>query len=513
MRFYKIIIAGFFLLGIYSCDQELEEEIFSTYSADTFFQDEEQLQAQNLGIYQAFRHVTWEQDMYFLVTMTNRYATTRQPNFAIHNVYNTVDEQPFRYFRTWNTAYRAIARANTVIKFAPQGSFNTEDNEDIVKQYIAEARWMRAYTYFQLVQLFGDIPLYTEPVENADPEVIFKARSSVSEVYDLIIEDLIYANENLPVSWPRTGDSGRVRKAGGAFLLGKVYLASAGLPLQRTENYQNAIDVLKPLADNPGEFDVELLQNWSSVFDINNEGNKEILFAHGNVYENLLGAVLPFWTNPQFSEFGGIQSNNRGSSYLLAWHPDLLDLYETGDDRLEDGFTYSYTRINNGNTVTYRPTPLNVPGLVYGGRNGICGTKYQDPGAIGNVIHSKDHIVYRYAETFLLLAEAYTEIGQTGDALPYLNMVRDRVNTSDITISDQDQLRTVVREERMRELYAEMQEMFDARRWGTAEEEFNESRLRQWRFPNQGWDEKFILSPIPDVELAKNPNLTQNPGW
>ncbi len=502
----------FLVAGLNSCEKELEEEIFSTYSAQNFYQNEEQLQAQNVGIYEAFRHVIWEQDMYMLVSMTNKYATSRNPGFAIHSAYLTADRQPFRYDRLWNTGFRAISRANTIIKYAPQGSF-AASNPDIVNQYVAEARWMRAYTYFQLTQLFGDLPMYTEPVENADPEILFKARSSTAEIYDLIISDLEYANEFLPVSWPLTGsDNGRVTKAGGAFLLGKVYLTSAGFPLQRTENYQKAIDVLQPLADNPGTYDVELLSDWRSVFSLSNEGNKEIIFSHGNVYQNLLGSLMPFWTNPQFSEFGGIQTAS-GSNYLVAWHPDLLNLYENNDVRLTEGFTYSYTRINNGATVNYQPTPINVPGATYGGRNGICMTKYQDGGASGNVIHSKDHIVYRYVDAFLMLAEAFNENGEPARALPYLKIARDRVNASEITTTDQTQLREIIREERVRELHGEMGELFDIRRWDTTEEEYNQHLLRQFRFPNQGWDEKFKLSPIPIVELSKNPNLTQNPGW
>ncbi|TMM30623.1 RagB/SusD family nutrient uptake outer membrane protein [Polaribacter aestuariivivens] len=510
MKLKKLLILGILITGFYSCEAELEEEIFSTYSAENFYNNEEQLQAQNLGIYEAFRHVVWEQDMYFLVSMTSRYATSRVPSFAWHAAYQTADRQPFRYERLWNVGYNAISRANTIIKYVPLSSF-FEKNPEIAKQYIAEARWMRAYSYFQLTQLFGDLPLYTEPVESADPEVLFKARSSVQDVYNVIIEDLEFASENLPVSWNKTG-TGRVTKAGGAFLLGKVYLTSAGYPLNITANYQKAINALKPLADNSGAYNVELLSDWKSVFSIANEGNKEVIFAHGNIYENLLGSVLPFWTNPQFSEFGGIQSRN-GSGYQIAWHPDLLNLYEAGDTRLADGFTYSYTRINNNQTITYSRNPINARGARYEGRNGISMTKYQDGGAIGNVIHSKDHIVYRYVDAFLMLAEAYNENNEPAKALPYLKIARDRVNASTITTTNQNALRTIIREERIRELYGEMGELFDARRWDITEEEFNNHRLRQWRNPNLQWTDRNKLSPIPFVELAKNPNLTQNPDW
>ncbi|MEN8966337.1 MAG: RagB/SusD family nutrient uptake outer membrane protein, partial [Polaribacter sp.] len=274
MKLKKLLILGILLTGFISCDQKLEEDIFSTYSANNFFNNEEQLQAQNLGIYEAFRHVVWEQDMYFLVSMTSRYATSRVLDFALHAAYQTPDKQPVRYERLWNIGYNAISRANTIIKSVPESTFYA-DNPEIAKQYIAEARWMRAYSYFQLTQLFGDLPLYTEPVESADPDILFKGRSSTQEIYDVIIEDLIYANENLPVSWSKTG-SGRVAKAGGAFLLGKVYLTSAGAPLKITANYQKAIDALKPLADNPSNYNVSLLADWKSVFSIDNEGNNEI---------------------------------------------------------------------------------------------------------------------------------------------------------------------------------------------------------------------------------------------
>ncbi|WP_139959663.1 RagB/SusD family nutrient uptake outer membrane protein [Flavicella sediminum] len=511
MKLKRILVFCLMIVGFLSCDTALEEEIFSTYSSDTFYQNEEQLQAQNLGIYEAFKHVVWEQDMYMVGTMAgSKYATSRSAGFAIHSAYLTPEQQPFRYDRLWRVGYIAIGRANTIIKNVPLSPF-FEDQPEIANRYIAEARWMRAYTYFQLTQIFGDLPLYTEPVVNADPEILFKGRTATETIYDLIIEDLEYANDNLPVTWG--GSPGRVTKAGAAFLLGKVYLTSAGLPLQKTENYQKAIDALKPLADNPGDYDVALESDWGGIFDISNEGNKEIIFAFGNIYENGLGAVLPVWANPNNSTTGGIQSGN-GSNYLLAWHPAILDLYEPDDVRLAEGYQNTYINLRSGNEVPYRSTPLVARGATYQGRSGICSTKYMDGGANNNVAHTKDHIVYRYVDAFLMLAEAYNENGESGSALPYLKIARDRVNASEITETDPAALRTIIREERTRELFAEMGELFDIRRWGTAEEEFNDHLLRQWRFPNSSWDDKFFLSPIPDVEISKNPNLLpNNPGW
>ncbi len=512
MKLNKIIVFFLMMTGFLSCSTALEEEIFSTYSSNNFYKNEDQLQAQNLGIYEAFAHVVWEQDMYMLSSMAgSRYATSRSPQFAQHSAYATIEDQPYRYTRLWRVGYIAIARANSVIKNIPLSTFYLEKPQ-IANRYLAEAKWMRAYAYFQLTQLFGDLPLYTEPVESADPDVLFKARSATQDIYDLIIEDLIFANENLPVKWSETG-TGRVTKAGGAFLLGKVYLTSAGLPLQKTENYQKAIDALKPLADNPAVYDVALETNYGDIFSIGNEGNKEIIFAHGNIYENNLGGVLPVWANPNQSTTGGVQAAG-GSNYLIALHPDILKLYEASDIRLDQGYQNSYINKNNGNSVPYKATPLVAAGANYQGRNGICSVKYMDGGASNNVAHSKDHIVYRYVDAFLMLAEAYNENAEPSKALPYLKITRDRAKASEIIVTDPSALRTIIREERTRELFAEMGELFDIRRWGTAKEEFDNHLLRQWRFPNNGWDEKFKLCPLPIDEVSKNPNLLpNNPGW
>lgn len=500
---YNIIIATFVLL--FAGCNDLEEEIYSDFQAANFFETEEQIQTQALGLYQSFGHVFWEWYLYDLTAYPSQYTVTRGGDvwwkktvYAIHetthlNRVNTV----------WSLAYQAINRANNLIKYAPTSPLY-KSNPELIDQYIAEAKWVRAYFYFNLVQLFGDVPIYTEPSETTDEEILFKGREPKGDVYDLIIEDLTYASENLPVNWSRT-PRGRANKATATLLLGKVYLTSAGLPLQRTENYQKAIDVLKPLADNPGDFDVELLSDWKSIFDKDNEENKEILFAINKVRESKFGGVLPHVTTPRQSPFSA--SNG---SYNAAHNYALVELYEDGDVRKTDGFIHSYTRTTNGTTVTYNPNANNF----YGGRNGICGTKFIDEEATTNTQHEKDVIFYRYVDAFIMLAEAFNEISMPSEALQYLKVARDRVNASEITTMDQAELRQIIRDERAREFYDEFTELYDIRRWGTAQENFENHPTRQWRAPDLMWDDKYLLTPIPDQQTALNPNLLpNNPGW
>ena len=122
-----------------------------------------------------------------------------------------------------------------------------------------------------------------------------------------------------------------------------------------------------------------------------------------------------------------------GPNYAWSYDYGLVELYEDEDVRKQDGFTFTYTHTGNGNTITYNPNTANPRGATYAGRNGICGTKYQDVVGNGNNVHEKDVIIYRYVDTFLMLAEAYVESNRPADALNYLNIARARVNASTVT--------------------------------------------------------------------------------
>jgi hypothetical protein len=504
---FKILLT-LFIISFVGCN-DLDEEIYSSFLAENFFETEAQIESQSLGLYHPFRHVQWEWYLYEQVSYPNKYTVTGAASDVYwKKVIYATDETNHqnRPNALWTIPYQAINRANNMIKFAPTSPLY-ENNPELINQYIGEAKWMRAYCYFNLVQLFGDVPLYTEPTASTSEDVLFRGRNPKEEVYDLIIEDLIFASENLPVSWdtPR----GRVTKAGAALLLGKVYLTSAGLPLQRTENYQNAVDALKPLADNPGDYDVELVADWKTIFDKDNEDNKEILFALNNVYESGYGGILPHVTTPRNSSFSA--SNGR---YFAAHAPEILDLYDATDIRGIEGFIHSYENSNNGSTITYTRTPLNPGANRYSGNNGICGIKYLDGDATRNVAHERDVIIYRYADAFIMLAEAYNEIGDSGNALEYLKIARDRVNASEIITTNQDELRQTIRDERIREFYGEYSELYDMRRWGTAQENFENHPTRLRRAPEAVWDDKFLLYPIHPTQIAINPNLLpNNPGW
>ena len=191
---------------------------------------------------------------------------------------------------------------------------------------------------------------------------------------------------------------------------------------------------------------------------------------------------------------------------------DFYNLFEINDVRRQDGFIYTYTDAF-GATITYEPGNENAPNF-YGGDNGLCSTKYTDATYAAGVISHTNNIWYmRFVESYLILAEAYMEINNLPKARENLNIVRSRVNASTIDSGTQEQLRQIIREERWRELHFEMTELYDIRRWGEVQSNFEEHPLVSKWYPQLSWDEKFLLYPIPSNETSRNTNIKQNSGW
>ncbi|MEM6697591.1 MAG: RagB/SusD family nutrient uptake outer membrane protein, partial [Bacteroidota bacterium] len=164
---------------------------------------------------------------------------------------------------SWDPLFRTIFHANAVI------NNYTNVPESFSRDAAAsEAFFLRAWAYFRLVRTFGPVPIVTGTASGEEP------RSPESEVYDLIISDLTFAEERLPSRW--FGEPGRVTKWAAKSLLAKVYLTSAGWPLKRTENYALAAAKAQEVIDGSSH---RLLSDFADVFDPNNENNRESVLA------------------------------------------------------------------------------------------------------------------------------------------------------------------------------------------------------------------------------------------
>ena len=491
------------LLPILSCE-DLDEEVFSEFTTENFYQDAAQLQTQGLSLYSFRPHSSVIEEWAFqMMTCPNKYFASRDQTYGRFAGYDISPDNAYNN-DLWRIFFGIIGRANTIIKYAPESPVN----QTLVTHSIAEARFFRAFVYFHITRLWGEVPLHDEPIETLDESVLLKSNAPLEDIYAQIIDDLNFAKENLPALEWADSPPGRVLAGAAHQLLGLVYLTMAGEPLNDPNGYQNAIDAIEFLVQNRADYGLELLTDWKENFSVDNKINSEKLFSLYSAPQDTYGSAIPFYSTPLFS----IGYNNPFGFGVYCLSYDFYNLFEINDVRRQDGFIYTYTDAF-GETVTYEPGNENATNF-YGGDNGLCSTKYTDATYAAGVISHTNNIWYmRFVESYLILAEAYMEINNLPKARENLNIVRSRVNASTIDSGTQEQLRQIIREERWRELHFEMTELYDIRRWGEVQSNFEEHPLVSKWYPQLSWDEKFLLYPIPSNETSRNTNIKQNSGW
>ncbi len=536
--------------SFWACKDSLEEEVFGAIGE---LDNAAKIEDATIGIYQALdqsQTATWQTAALFpMAEAGHQYSSfgsnsETKGNLAFYK-YLLSPAETSELNTTWTNFYRTINRANVVIDAAQK----TLKDSTVANPLIAEAKFMRAWSYFVLVQFWGDVPLITKPTLSfvGDKDNLFKARTPIKEVYAQIVEDLKYGSDlqsngryRLPSTRPTT-DKGRVTAATAIGMLGKVYLTMAGKPLNNPASYQDAIRTFKVLVDNRATFGVNLLSGagaYASIFSQLNEMNAEVLFA------------LRSWANTSiitsgtdFSQFtsaigSGIDGNTGGETpaYGLRW--DILRLFEKNDVRTKEGIGGNFQMSRPDGFITlnglqardsvvydtlrrqYFRKSNRVTAMTTNSGYGLGFVKHRADIARMNTSvrgFQNDYIILRYADVLLSYAEALNEVGRPSEAIPFLNLVRQRAGASSIEITtSQGVLREILRQERKRELIGEFTTVFDMRRWGTLKEEMEGYRLDQL-FSNLStvpiFNTKFYLYPIPFAQIATNPSLIQNPGW
>lgn len=389
----------------------------------------------------------------------------------------------------YSQLYVGVKRANLVINRAPD---IIEISEQSKAQFIGEARFLRALTYFQLVRIYGDVPL----ILTVDPERKV-ARSPTADIYDLIIEDLLYAAENLPErsDYP-IEELGRATRGAAKGLLAKVYLFRSDF--DNAEKY--ALEVI-----NSGEYSLDP--------DFGHALSKAGEFGPGSIFE--VGA-----TNDGFGEGGNQYGNTQGirGGPDRGWgfnRPtyDLILSFANDDPRMDATVAFLGEALDGvviqGDPTT--PDTTYFEGTVVIKELECYNQKVWTPGT--TPLSSWDHNVrmLRYADVLLIAAEVLNENGQSNAALGYLNQVRERARggnaniLADITETDQSKLRQLIWDERRAELALEQHRFFDLVRTEQAA-----SVLGPLGFVAG----KHELFPIPQSEIdLSEGTLSQNPGW
>lgn len=511
MKNISLYIIGL-ALSVVSCDSFLTEEPKDFISPDLFFNTEQEVESSLLGVYD-YLHNEQIGDFGWLFRGEGGADVAVNRNILRYNVYQyyQMESLPTQVLTSWRIHYKAIGDANMVINRTEKTDFNP----DFKDQIIAEASFLRAYYYFQLTLMWGDIPLWTDEVTGDNlSEISSLPRSSQQEVYNQIIKDLSFASEVLPESRVDL-ELGRITKWAAKGLLAKAYLFN--------KQWENASKTAQEIIDNS---DRELLSDFSSIFDAANSWNKETLFvvpfmsdvkgswlhtcvAPSGTWEN----IKHDYTQSQIIRPDGkIASKN--TDFIQGWGvyylaTEFIESYAPGDQRKE-ATGWHYVLTTKGDTIFFVDK---TEGTAYYNLKWIS---FDDKEVNGD----KDIIHMRLGEIYLILAEAENELnsGPTQIAYDAINAIRRRAfgdNSHDIAkgLSKEDFKRAIIDENRW-ELGGEGVRGWYLRHWGFEElKKAVESIKATNPVAPENLKPHHMLYKIPEEELVKNPNLIQNDGY
>jgi hypothetical protein len=468
-------IAVLLILVVFTAceDSFLSPEPTGVISSDDFFSDDTEIEAALINMYDGIQGVnsTDTDDnhgvMYeFYVTEMRSDNTCTKSSEGEDAQFDTftVEATNGRVSDYYASCYNVIYRANLVLENLDVAT------EDAKGAYEGEAKFVRAYVYFNLVRLFGDVPLVEGVITASDSEISY-TRVATATIYDLIESDLQTAIDNLDNTY-----KGRASKAAAQALLAKVYLTQG-------ENYVAAQSLCEDIM-NGGEFALEA--NFKDIFY--NELNDEIIFAI-----EYLADVTDDSQNFS-SEWLNSVGRTSGVNYVTDDAREALDAM--GGDRTLYSYRQDATQTEKYQVVKYLPNGDDDLGIE---------ATSSDPTLAGN-----DWIVLRYADVLLMHVEAImagsTETSNSAAITSFME-VRTRAGITDevTTITKEDLV-----DERRVELAFENQRFFDLVRLGMAQEVFSAFSIAT----GGSYSSTDLLLPIPQREInLSNGLLTQNPGY
>lgn len=487
-KLLAVYILMFSFFGLVSCDDDLDVEPESEITTEYFYSTAEEIGFAVTAVYNALHNMTDIEWMLTELRSDNTYMNVDSSSSSDITL-RTLDrfevlstnEHITEYYRS---AYSLISLANRVL-----ANLDVIEDQEVRDRYEGEVKFLRAHAYFNLVRLYGPVPIVDRVITGE--EGLELDRAPEEEVYAFIENDLLRAAEVLPDGY-NSDQTGRVTQWSAKGLVGKVYLTQ--------HKDQEAINVLEEVVENSSH---SLLNEYENVFDINNEYNEEILFAvryqSGSV--GLGGPFANFFAPVQSEDYvvtGGGDARNVPTE-------TMSDSYEEEDERKEPSMSDSW--VGDGGIENFK--------------------KYikkfnSDFAAVDDA--GNDWPVLRFADVLLMLAEAHNELGDRGTGLDYLNEVRERAGLEPYEASEVASyfdFKIALEEERRVEFAFENQRWFDLVRTGRAVTVMNQHFNTEFQYndpddpesPVNPIEEWQLLLPIPQYEIDLNPNIAQNIGY
>jgi hypothetical protein len=406
----------------------------------------------------------------------------------------------------WNGLYRAILRANTVINNAPGA---TDAESELTKRLVGEAQFLRAWSYMELVTLWGGVPIYTTvATSSADT----KPRATEAEVYALIAEDLTAAQLVLPLSYG-SSELGRATKGAAQMLLARAYMNQGDYTNARTELQEMiSSNVYRLTPDYNDNFREENEWNSESVFEIGYSTTGDVNWA-GDGDDPSWGAQERSTRTQEYSPVGW--RNLIPSNSVIAEFESTAKGDAKTDPRRAYSFHITGDKFNNGTETLTDGMVQGNTSILEGATTKVSWAKYsllykENPG--GYKPSGINHRVMRYADALLMMAECENELNNIDAAVDYLNRVRTRGNvqmppypTTNYPVSTKDQVFAAIVHERRVELAGEQVRNRDILRW--------RKNGKITIDPVTGFKP---LLPIPQAEIDNNDKINQadqNPGY
>ncbi|MFO7933458.1 MAG: RagB/SusD family nutrient uptake outer membrane protein [Bacteroidales bacterium] len=531
-----ILLVVFVFSGTFGC-KELDEIPPGILNPDTYFETQEDALTALTGAYAGAYGGAQRYYLKSWIVIVDVGSDDMSDGFGGIQERKELDRFKFDpafgdFYHVWWSAYIMINRAGNVIENVPKMPASAFDSPELQKRIVAEARFLRAQNYFNLVRLWGDVVFHgdsyvSDPVGDADLE-----RTDVETIYDFIIEELELAEQDL---WNREEmEKGRTTRGAAQAFLSKVYLTRAGWRLDAKtntmvqgdpSNWAKAAQWAKKCID---EGHYGLRENYRDVFPAHEddydqyENNEEHIFFVNCIEAGPWFETKLYWGPRMANGEGGYSSFVGEKELIYSLEPgdlrdDVINLYYIIDELEEEqpldesNADYWWAGMAFPHTNKYLPDE----------------DKYDFPPS-GNA-SGTNYPLFRFPEVLLIYAEAVNEQGgPTAEAIEAFNRVRRRAGLSEWpNVNDldgnpypdnQEGFRQAIRQERRWELCYEGKRLFDLRRWGNLVETF-QARVTapdatpQDQIRAQNIELKHNLYPIPFGEIQKNPNLTQNPGY
>ena len=505
----KILILILISLSIMSCESFLDDEVFTTVTVENFYKNESEVRAGLTSAYSKFQVPEYYDNVIFQIAD----ASTDMVITRFSNSYNnfSVEKDHDNYEPFWESSWVANNAINYVITYSAKADMD----DDIRAQLVAEARFLRALNYFNLVRVYGQVPLVLEPVVTVEDNLYPKTVSR-DFIYDQIIEDLKYAEEILPKA-----NNAHATQGAAKALLAKVYLTYAGyhksddnvetIEKGDPQYYALAAEKLEQVIN--GGYGYDLFNDYADVFANTSENGVENIFSI-QYKQGVMGAGA---------------TGGEGSLKQTHWAPQNFGItfaaYETyrspasfykkfADNDKRRPVTFADQFVDENDVLRQFKTDGtgNLPTAYTFVRKYLRDIK-EGSGGNFTMASAKDGeentIVLRYADVLLMQTEAlyFLNGAVNTEVLSGINKVRARAGLTNILPADlanETDFVNALLNERERELCFEGHGWFDYVRLG----QLNERAVKSQKTLN-----KFYYWPIPALEVRKNTNLLQSPGW